>query len=522
MTTNWNHDFIDGNTRAACSKCGVPYRWPDELVKLDDGFFYCKRRCLEQTVRTRDRIIAQSRKRREMPPPKFVQPPQYAYDYLRDESQIFNFIMSTAPAEVPGGAGDDLAASNAVVYLSGVVLEGRRPAQWITTATAKIIALCDYLLTRQYGSPSGQLPTLASSDIKYGGVLDTSDGLLGVVNGCLAGVAFADGYRVTGDARYLAAADRSGMFCRAMQCGDLLTSSFRVVWPSGGSPYHTGGYLGAIDTLKAVATTFQNPVSSGVALTLIGRLAGLRGLSYSYGTALSSDFTGSTLATLAMMQSEAAAFLLTGANDSSTGTTVPPIAIGAPRENYNAYTSGGAGTGRWLTPITSIRNLQWPLKALYAAGLGVAQVNDFYDWVMTFTSNPSNVATAGPDSLLAGNKGTFSPAYTIGLGMNVAAHTESTATHYDWNWFGLLAQLQSERYPVAFKAAKDALGLIRRVTANSSAMKYIGPRAMSGFSFQVAPYPTTSVIQAANVGNAYRYAPHAFGDMYSNPTGRNP
>jgi hypothetical protein len=78
MSYQWAHRFEDGQVRMPCSKCGVPYRFPSELERLDDGYFYCLRRCKEETILARDRKIAESRKRREMPPPKFAMDVRYS------------------------------------------------------------------------------------------------------------------------------------------------------------------------------------------------------------------------------------------------------------------------------------------------------------------------------------------------------------------------------------------------------------------------------------------------------------
>src|SRR5882724_3257713 len=167
MAYSWNQKFEDGETRAACSKCGVPYRWPSELTKLDDGFFYCKRRCLEQTVKARDKIIAQSRKRREMPPPKFVQAPRYAEDYLDSEAAAFRSITATAPTLT---SAVDLGW--AVNYLADIVLQGKRSTLWDARAKSVMATCCNTLLTLQYGAPSGPAPTLTVEKLRYGGFGD--------------------------------------------------------------------------------------------------------------------------------------------------------------------------------------------------------------------------------------------------------------------------------------------------------------------------------------------------------------
>jgi len=64
-------DFEDGQVLMACSICGVQYLFPDDIRRGSDNLFRCLRTCNEQPIRERDRIIAESHKRREMQPPKF-------------------------------------------------------------------------------------------------------------------------------------------------------------------------------------------------------------------------------------------------------------------------------------------------------------------------------------------------------------------------------------------------------------------------------------------------------------------
>ena len=70
-------DYELGQVLMACSICGVAYLFPDELVRGSDALFRCKRTCEEQPIRDRDKLIAESHKRREMPPPKFGIPPSW-------------------------------------------------------------------------------------------------------------------------------------------------------------------------------------------------------------------------------------------------------------------------------------------------------------------------------------------------------------------------------------------------------------------------------------------------------------
>ena len=70
---------VEGNTMCACDVCGMPYRFPDELVYADDKRFYCKRTCwLGETVDGHFRRVAQLKPRQDDPrPPVMGRTPDY-------------------------------------------------------------------------------------------------------------------------------------------------------------------------------------------------------------------------------------------------------------------------------------------------------------------------------------------------------------------------------------------------------------------------------------------------------------
>lgn len=53
---DWVHEFVPGNTRASCSICGCPRRFPDNLTYCVDGLFRCEK-CMEVTAQERDAEI---------------------------------------------------------------------------------------------------------------------------------------------------------------------------------------------------------------------------------------------------------------------------------------------------------------------------------------------------------------------------------------------------------------------------------------------------------------------------------
>lgn len=61
---DWVHEFVPGNTRAACSICGCSRRFPENLTYCVDKLFRCEK-CMEITAMERDQQIAAYRSRAE-------------------------------------------------------------------------------------------------------------------------------------------------------------------------------------------------------------------------------------------------------------------------------------------------------------------------------------------------------------------------------------------------------------------------------------------------------------------------
>ena len=78
MSYERSPDYHEGQTKMACGICGFPYLFPSELTLCDDKIIRCKRTCMEETRLARDRKIAASRDRREVPPPPFGTKPNWS------------------------------------------------------------------------------------------------------------------------------------------------------------------------------------------------------------------------------------------------------------------------------------------------------------------------------------------------------------------------------------------------------------------------------------------------------------
>lgn len=441
--------------------------------------------------------------------------------YQLEEAQIFNFVTSTAPFDSPAmSTKSSPTAGAAGIYLANVIIENKRPTAWMATARVSLKVCCDYILSLQYGSPTGPSPSMTVSDVRYGGV--TAAGVMSLTDVVYAAPAMVLGYTVLGDARYLDAADRFATFARNMQCADLAaTAVTRIVYPASGSPYHTGGF---IDTISDPTGTIlpRQFISYGYFLYFLALLAGVRGMGATYGTSTSAYFSSSTIASISTIMAELASFLTVGAFDSRTGTKDAGLSSTTPRQSYDPYTAAGTGTGQWhmsnlAAPGSGGTTLvldEWSnaLFGLNAAGLKAAEVATVYSWLMGFSSNPSNQAgTISTKTLRAGSRGTYDPTLAIANSVTVLTSAgalrsppiDTSGTTYSWDGAGVLAAIQSASNPAAFQRAKDTLSIPRRRDTASIETRYMGPRGTSGLSFQVNFTPNTFL--AARVGNYYRY-----------------
>lgn len=488
MSYEWLSNFEDGETRAVCSKCGAPYRYPSEIVRQNDGLFYCKRRCLEQTVLTRDRIQAQSRKRREAPPPKFVQAPSYAEDFFDAEDAVMSTVVrdlphSTDAAEIAWG----------VRYLCDVVTENRRPEGWILRAKSVIAERCNYLLTRQYGAPTGPSPSTTSTSVRYGGFADGTTLYTSIA--IAAGAALVKAYNIFGTQTYLDAASRCATFLRHMQCQDLDANGQTSTY--GGALYHIGGFAEGVNTSGAVAWVNRYNVFDVAAVWFLDLLGTLQGGNKQYGEVSSADFTAPTTATLDDMIDECVAFAVSGAKDAAySGVLKAGLSTDYPRSYYSNQGPASAGLGTWLLQISSDNSasvlrgeeVALALFGLNAAGEAVDLVTAVFDWLMTFTANPLNAAPVEDPQLLIGTLvGTYDPTLALATELEVDTGTlqDHAGSGYSWLAGGLLAPIASVRLPTRFLAAKTQIG-IPTPSKRGPAPQYreIGETGYSGFAFQ--------------------------------------
>jgi len=442
-------------------------------------------------------------------PNRWPKPLAHTPTYQWAEADVFNYLLTEAAANTSTDA-----AAWTAIYMAETVSQGLRPARWLETARDVLDTCCTFILTQQFGSPTGISPSGTVDDPRYGGVAFTGSTayLSSVVAVC--GAALVKAYSVTREGRYLDGAKRCATFLRHMQCGDLHIAS-QTVFPVGGSPYHIGGVANGVNTGTAVMV-HSYLISDVIALWFLGELADVVGAETAFGdAAATAHYSGPTQATLTTMMSELLAFAVSGARSATTGELQSALSTTAPRETYVAATSLGTGTATWTVPtnITTV-NFARALRGIYAHQGVTSLVSAIISWLQAFSANSANAipATTPESQAILGIKGTYDATLCPAVSLTASApFTEATGTLYDWASFGILSPILTTISQTNFKRSKDALSTPRRVSLTGDINSlYLGPYGRSGLNFQVRSSATTATKNmafAARTALAYRQAP---------------
>lgn len=410
--------------------------------------------------------------------------------YQLEEAQIFNFVTSVAPWNTRadkdnGAAKSTTSAARAGIYVSEILLENLRPATWLDTAASCLALCCTYLLTQQYGSPTGPAAADATG-VLYGGILD--GGVLASGTTALAGVAFLHSWAVSGNANHLQAAMHCATFLRHQQCAWQSSAGDQTQY--NGGVYQLQGVAQGASTAGSISNQY-NLSDNGAAIWFLTLLGQVLGTGTTFGEASSTYFTGITTASIATMISNCSTFLSVGAQDTTRGgAAITGLSATTPALHYLAQSPATPSVGFWQgagASLTSVLTDQWALAmfGLNFAGLLTAQVTTVYNYLMSMTPNPANSPTGlSTATLLQGQKGVYKP--TVAPAVSVETSTETAGTYYSWSAVAWLAPIQKSLNPAAFKTSKDALSKPRRVNAFDIDVRYMGPLSRSGLSFQVA------------------------------------
>lgn len=425
------------------------------------------------------------------------------YDWQAEEAQVFDFVVSVAPSDVAGGASSVAAAAAAASYMADIIVEGIRPAVWLSTALTVLDRCLTYLISVHYGGGIAATP----DNIRYGGFL--AGGTFATTSAIAAGRAFIKGFNATGNWLYLAGAKRCATFIRHSQCRDL--QSPYTSYPSAGGAYHVGGCSATVSNATGLLSSRYNLIDVYAAEFLV-ELGDVIGMDATFGDAASTSyFTAATSATLETMIAELVAFGVTGAKDANhSGDYVSGLSTTQARSAYTAASSdGSSGAGVWSTDTTiSSDIIASALAGIFALNGVDDTVTAMLAWLAAFTSNSANrtPSTNTEAQTLAGITGTYDPAVCIASGLQASApFTESTGATYSLSTLGIMAPYASESNATAFRASRAAVSVGERFSTFDLSFRYLGLTGLAGLSLQpLTPY-VTFVSSAATFGAVYRY-----------------
>lgn len=541
-----------------CDLCGIRFR-ANQLIRSTDGKFRCLRWCAEQTQLDRDRISAAASRRREAPPPPFGAPYLFR-DLYGTEGILFDFLanqavvdsgwtgglrMGAAPASTmrglgstqvtqgsysPGGLGE------AMRYLYGLIVENRRPLQWISRAKVKLRELADFAIANQNGF--GINPTFTkSNEVRFGSVLLPGNTVYLAPSQGQMGLGFLYAYQALGDIKYLTSARAMADFVTNLQHGGLLTSNFSSTDAAGTSRISYGTWT---EQTNATATVFSQRFtpSTLVVLEFLKTLYGLVGDEmHGADTTLTALFTQAPQQLLSVSMSSARAFWSAGCFDATAGATVNGFSTTTPRERFFSFPStipgfasndgswafqnalGSAGTGTLITAS----NWALGLRALYVYEGYSTQVAALWSYLMSFASNPTFQATTTSRGLDAPTAlsllGNYDPKLSLTTLLQVrtpvtfTSSTQNGSSQYDWQCAGILAPIQGVQDPGSLDAAKDYVtkGVVFPTDYDygRNGTDYFMCQGLSGLSGQIGANPQAVVDWradlAASVGQMFRY-----------------
>lgn len=527
-----------GSYSRVCDVCGRPR--PIEAFRQVEGLFICSLHPGYIPARVLDKVPYVNIGPPEAPPN--MKPFQPVDTYEAAEAEVFKFITNFAPYArfslvssppvIPGAKGATVqAAAESVAYLYNIIAENTRPAIWIALARTKVLELADYIITQQVGGPF--VSTYASSALEWGAFPYESGATEYRAEICgQAGIALLRAYQLSGRDKYVAAARATAWFTRTAQCGDMIASCPSSSDAAGSSLKHWGAWSDrAKQYLGAVA--FDHHYTAGTLsclefLVLYKALVGDETIGSPTTTA---DFLRSRECTVSASIAEAVAFWKTGAPDSVVGGVVNGLSTSAPRGFYQSYpttnTGYANGTGAWAfltsgdaatgTDITSYY-IGVALRAFIAYEGVSSFVTDIFDWLMTFTSNPTYELPAKYDeryrytNVLGTYDPTIAPAHLLRVrdATTLAATKTNGGGYYDLRALGMMAQLYSARQPAGFKSAKLKFSTpIPQYAGGVDVGRRIWPATMDLVGMGLQSSGLCETYGSAMAGNIYRYAPKA-------------
>lgn len=446
-------------------------------------------------------------------------------------------VTNSAPSAT--GAATVQAAAWAAIYLASIITEAKRPVRWVSHARALLGSLADWLYTHQQAG--------TNADLKWGAynrAVGPAEDYFTEDSGA-AGLALLRAYQILGSQNYLDGARACAWFLRSAQCGDKLVSRPSSTDAAGASPRHFGAWTHRI-TLNAGVYDFDHRYYPGdlIGLEFLAAWQAANGDTVIGSTSTAAVFNASRAIAVSVAIAEALAFWTSGTFSVDDAAAINGFSSATPREFFDAYPSAKGlytGRGSWqlqdgaLATGTLITAVGWAvgLRALRAVSGDVA-VTALFDWLMTFTSNPTFEAavsshlygrvtwtTTNDRAIYAGVAGTYNPKTALATLLQVrgTGAPRNGSSLYDLATAGLLAPLYSSRQQSAFLHLKDALSPPKArwregFDPRDGHYLYLGPLGASGLAMQ--PYTDASgnrvqnVQRAAMAAGIYRCAPQAY------------
>lgn len=466
--------------RRICDVCGRPRQIED--IRFADNVAICSIHPTYRTAQQLNQLNARVRPPRILPVPQ-PKPLAPVDTWTAEESQIFNLVCRVAPFDIENvtvGSGAITGAKTlpaltwALVYLTGVLLENKRPAAWYAAARAKAIALASTLIATQTpetdlsaftgGFAPGLLNPASPSVYK---AADTGLGLLGL----------ARLYQITGDETYLRTAKLAAGFVITLQASNLALFDTQHAYgpPENGYDVDNGQYqtvyfpgdlvcYWGLSVLKAITGDITiGPTAAGLAV-------------------FSSNPSRLISASMAQMR----AFWATGA------LGINGFSAATPRANFISTVSPGWGS-------TTVTTSDWAagLCALAEVEGVTSQVSDLWTFLRSLTSTSLDTTLAPPTQFSA---------------------SAATTSVYDWASAGLLSPITTSKDRAKVKTVKDTISVpqprFNERTPRSGDYLYLGPLGLSGAALQPitsgASTRERSVVRASQVGQLYREQPQGF------------
>jgi len=519
--------YVEQNYIRACDVCSRRALYPSE-VRIRDGFAECNLHWKFRTTSALDRHYASIRPFK-LPPTKYKKGSASTPSYEFEEGEVLDLLCRAAPEETVNSDGvvtsetdhtlAPVTAGWVGVYLYNLIVEDRRPAAWITRAKSKLKELADYLVSQQAKVAA------FTGTAYYGGFNCTTAGpdrpdsaVFGAESTYMGGLACLYAYRVHGTSSYLQAARDAATNLRLMQCPDKLATHY--VKDAGGNRWHSGAWTSAYFDSGTVPQPFTFEVLDIAGLWFLKELKTTDGeRTYGFtGYGGLADFNSDTAAPLSTMISEADAFWTNG-----VGGTVG-FSASTPYNYYQHAINGVAGTASWQR-YGSGENII--LGSQYAVALWAlnnyegysTRVAAIHSWLRSATSNSTYAtpATYSAQQLADDNTGTYDPKFAIANHVDVngpknTALSVSSPSTYSLGTIGLLSAIQSSVSQSDFKAAKEAVHVVRRRTEDKTQVgaRYDKLYLMSrcGLTYQTQDWANSASVKGiAQLALLYRQNP---------------